>query len=151
MNRMFVYGTLKRGQRNHGLLEDEQNGKAEFISNGATAEQYILVVDPDFGIPFILDSGDDGKNIEGEIWDVDDAMLRKLDQLEMHPEFYTRLEKEITVSGDTDSKTTTICWVYILRDFNPKLLAYDHMSSFTMSNYIPHADRKEFNYQSFKI
>lgn len=52
---------MKRGLPNHGLLEDEQNGKAVFVAEGLTAENYPLVVDSDFGIPFVLNSPGQGK------------------------------------------------------------------------------------------
>ena len=61
MHRLFVYGTLKRGLPNHGLLQDSQNGKAVFVGEGVTAEKYPLVVDPEFGIPFLLNNPGVGK------------------------------------------------------------------------------------------
>jgi gamma-glutamylcyclotransferase (GGCT)/AIG2-like uncharacterized protein YtfP len=42
--RVFVYGTLKRGEPNHQLLTKKENGFAEFQSEGRTAEKFPLVI-----------------------------------------------------------------------------------------------------------
>ena len=41
---IFVYGTLKRGERNFYVLQDKQNGSAKFQSEGNTKEKFPLVV-----------------------------------------------------------------------------------------------------------
>lgn len=47
--KVFVYGTLKRGQPNYHLLADVENGVAKFISEGQTSRKYPLVVG-EFGV-----------------------------------------------------------------------------------------------------
>ena len=37
---VFVYGTLKRGEPNHHWMDEEGNGKAEFVGEGETLERY---------------------------------------------------------------------------------------------------------------
>lgn len=52
--RVFVYGTLKRGQANHYLMTDTINGSAKFIANAQTTEKFPLVVATRYNIPFLL-------------------------------------------------------------------------------------------------
>jgi gamma-glutamylaminecyclotransferase len=52
--RVFVYGTLKRGQPNHYLLTDGSNGFSKFIANATTSEKFPLVVATRYNIPFLL-------------------------------------------------------------------------------------------------
>jgi gamma-glutamylcyclotransferase (GGCT)/AIG2-like uncharacterized protein YtfP len=42
--KVFVYGTLKRGERNFYVLEDKRHGFSEFQANGRTKEKFPLVV-----------------------------------------------------------------------------------------------------------
>jgi gamma-glutamylcyclotransferase (GGCT)/AIG2-like uncharacterized protein YtfP len=79
--RVFVYGTLRAGERNHRLL----NGAA-FVGLARTEPRFRMV---DLGhFPAIVAGG--STPIEGEVYEVDGAMLARLDQLEGHPRFYTR-------------------------------------------------------------
>lgn len=54
MIRVFVYGTLKRGQPNHHLIESVVNGKALFIGEGKTVVKYPLIIASRCNIPFLL-------------------------------------------------------------------------------------------------
>ena len=52
--RVFVYGTLKRGFPNHGLLGNPPQGIVKFITEGRTKQRYPLVIATEAGIPFVL-------------------------------------------------------------------------------------------------
>ncbi len=65
---VFVYGTLKRGQPNHYLLEAETNGKREFCGNGRTKIKFPMVIASRYNVPYILDKPGDGDNVRGEVW-----------------------------------------------------------------------------------
>lgn len=67
---LFVYGTLKRGERNNGLLR-----QATFLRQALTQPGFTLV---DFGTFPGLMRGD--KAIEGELYQIDD--LGQLDDFE---------------------------------------------------------------------
>ena len=54
MHRIFVYGTLKRGQPNHYLIENASNGIVRYVGEGKTIEKWPLVVYTMFSIPYIL-------------------------------------------------------------------------------------------------
>ncbi len=74
MTRVFVYGTLKRGGENHGWIEQQQ-----FIAEARTLPLYRLF---DLGgYPGMIRS-DEGLSIQGEVWEVDEAGLTRLDILE---------------------------------------------------------------------
>ena len=59
---MFVYGTLKRGQPNHHLLQTAvDNCRAELLGLATTTDCWPLIVYSQFNIPFLLDSKGSGK------------------------------------------------------------------------------------------
>ena len=60
LHRVFVYGTLKRGQPNHYLmLEKGGGGVARLLGEAKLTERFPLVVVS--GIPVLLDKKGDGK------------------------------------------------------------------------------------------
>ena len=97
MNRVFVYGTLKRGQRNYHFLRD-----AAFVGEFVTQEIYSMYEFDDY--PAVCLQGENA--IEGEVYEVTHHQFRMLDELEWYPEFYQRIEI-ITVYGDA--------WMYIVK------------------------------------
>ena len=72
--RLFIYGTLKRGCSNHHYMAGQR-----FVEVAKTEPLYRLV---SMGSYPGMVSSEPGRSIEGEIWDVDDACLRRLDVLE---------------------------------------------------------------------
>jgi gamma-glutamylaminecyclotransferase len=87
---IFVYGTLKRGQRNHSLLQDQ-----EFLGPARTLPRYRLY---DCGrYPALVEEPVSGVSVFGEIWRVPEAVLRQMDECEGVPREYSR--REILVDG----------------------------------------------------
>jgi gamma-glutamylcyclotransferase (GGCT)/AIG2-like uncharacterized protein YtfP len=87
-HRVFVYGTLKRGIHNHRLLE-----KSQFIGEAFTVEKFRMY---NVGFPIIHESDHpDAKSVFGEVYDVDDETLARLDSLEAEGKMYDR--KAVTV------------------------------------------------------
>lgn len=73
--KVFVYGTLKRGGDNHGWIEKQQ-----FVAEARTEPLYRLY---DLGgYPGMVRVPQQGLSIEGEVWEVDEAGLERLDVLE---------------------------------------------------------------------
>ena len=89
MHHIFVYGTLKRGHGNHHLLET-----ATFLGVAVTAPEFTMLRLG--GFPGIVRSGE--TEIKGELYEVDDATLRRLDRLEGHPSFYERQSLTVTMT-----------------------------------------------------
>ncbi|AGA90007.1 hypothetical protein Thimo_1209 [Thioflavicoccus mobilis 8321] len=81
VQRVFVYGTLLRGQVNHRLLAD-----AEFLGEHRTEPCFSLY---DLGAyPGLTRGGCTA--VAGEIYRVDNVGLLRLDRLEDYPRLYTR-------------------------------------------------------------
>jgi gamma-glutamylcyclotransferase (GGCT)/AIG2-like uncharacterized protein YtfP len=74
MTRVFVYGTLKRGGENHGWIANQH-----FVAAAVTRPRYRMY---DLGGYPGMIRAEDGLAIEGEVWDVDDSGLIRLDVLE---------------------------------------------------------------------
>ena len=73
---VFVYGTLKRGhQRNHALVNQT------FIGSATTAADYRMYDLGSYPGLIEVESGS-GDQIQGEIYRVDLACLRQLDQID---------------------------------------------------------------------
>jgi gamma-glutamylaminecyclotransferase len=80
---LFLYGTLKRGQRNHRFLA----GQA-FVGEARTVPCYRLYVC--HGCPCLIEDAGHGEAVRGEVWSVDDDALRRIDALEEVPILYSR-------------------------------------------------------------
>jgi len=81
-HRVFVYGTLLRGEVNHHLLAG-----AEFLGPHRTDACFTLY---DLGAyPGLSRRGSTA--VAGEVFRVDDAGMRQLDRLEDYPRLYDRL------------------------------------------------------------
>lgn len=78
---VFVYGSLRRGEYNHRLLAG-----ARFVEEARTPPRFELV---DLGsYPALIEGG--AMAVVGEVYAVNEPMLRRLDRLEGHPEYYQR-------------------------------------------------------------
>ena len=100
---VFVYGTLRRGFRNHALLDS-----SESLGSGRTRERYALYVSR---IPFLAREPAHTR-VAGEVYLVTPTILAALDRLEGHPDWYRREQIEV----ELDDATTRRCWTY----FNPR-------------------------------
>jgi gamma-glutamylaminecyclotransferase len=79
---LFVYGTLKRGGRNHRLIADQR-----FLGEAVTAPRYRLY---DLGSHpgMVADAG--GLAVRGELWEVNGCVLLELDDFEEVPDLFVR-------------------------------------------------------------
>jgi gamma-glutamylcyclotransferase (GGCT)/AIG2-like uncharacterized protein YtfP len=73
--RIFVYGTLKRGLSNHRCLAGQR-----FLREARTTPGYRLV--DCGGYPGMFAAEGKGVSVRGEVWEVDDDCRAKLDVLE---------------------------------------------------------------------
>lgn len=51
---VFVYGTLKKGEPNHDVLEKVTEGTATFIDKAKTVKKWPLVIASRYNIPYLL-------------------------------------------------------------------------------------------------
>jgi gamma-glutamylcyclotransferase (GGCT)/AIG2-like uncharacterized protein YtfP len=101
MEKVFVYGTLLTGLENNFYLK-----QSKLIGKGFSIEKYHMTARY---IPFVTNDNHENSNyIYGEVWEVPDEELRKIDQLEGHPYMYER--KQIDVRLDDGSVLK--CWIY---------------------------------------
>lgn len=82
---LFVYGTLKRGCRNHHHLAGQK-----FVGAARTAPGYVLV-DLE-GYPGIAASPGDRAGVAGEVWSIDADARQRLDVFEGVPQGLYRRE-----------------------------------------------------------
>jgi len=101
MTRVFVYGSLLRGEPNHRLL-----GDAHFIGLARTRPAFAL---HDLGaFPGAVSHGTTA--ITGEIYEVDGPTLERLDRLEGHPHLYRREVVELVASDEPE-----FAYIYVYR------------------------------------
>jgi len=97
MPKVFVYGTLKSGFHNHFLLEGCEFEEAE-------ASGYDLHASA--SLPFVIE----GTGIvKGELYQISKEILKRLDRLEDHPNFYIRR----IIYVKTLRKMKIAAWVYL--------------------------------------
>ena len=99
--RVFVYGTLRKGEANwRTLLAPAQGCSAK------TESDFTMRSCGRF--PIVEIGGTTA--IAGEVFLVDDATLVLLDQLEEHPNWYERIEIDVTL----DSGELQRAWIYLM-------------------------------------
>jgi len=86
--------------------------------------------------------------VEGELYQVDTAMLNRLDQLECHPVVYVRTDIDCLLITDSSEQylsdtTITKCQVYFLPDFKPTLLDLPYISNYRDSVEKPYLSAKD--------
>lgn len=104
--RVFVYGTLKKGNGLHRLIE---RGKHEDLGRNYIETNYMLA---DMGAyPALcadLYEPTSRYRVYGEVYAVDQETLAALDFAEGHPHFYTRVKVE------TEEPKMKV-WTYVLK------------------------------------
>lgn len=79
--KLFTYGSLMRGESNAHWMEG-----ASWLRNTSTLPHYLLL---DMGgYPALVDGG--AQSVVGELYEVDDSLIARLDRLEGHPDYYLR-------------------------------------------------------------
>ena len=103
---IFVYGTLKRGFANHGLMAG-----AAFMGEARTVAAYPMVVQGQSFSPVMMPEPGVGNRIVGALWQVDTAKLVELDHLESThlPTGYFRQMIEVEAQAGGGVSTA---WVY---------------------------------------
>ena len=85
---IFVYGTLKKGKRAHHLLSG-----AKLIGSGIVRGYDMYIVSDYPGI--VKGEG----TVKGEVYEVDEDILKKLDEYEGVPLLYTRIEDTVKLEN----------------------------------------------------
>lgn len=111
---VFVYGSLRNGFHNHVYLKD-----AEFIGNFQTLEKFYMYSYRSYSYPYIIrekleNSIFDPVQIKGEVYKIDETILKRLDILEGNPDFYKR--QSIYVESLSDSKNRPNVEIYVIEN-----------------------------------
>ena len=80
MTMVFVYGTLKTGKVRHPHMKG-----ATFLREARTAAKYALYQSPGVNYPCLVEDDTQGVSVEGELWEVPDECLARLDVVEGVP------------------------------------------------------------------
>ena len=105
MHRVFVYGTLKRGFRNHHFLE-----KSRLMGEAHTVAAYRML---DGRFPVLRDSGPDRMPVGGEVYEIDAPTLIALDDLEsVASKMYDRVETDVVLAAMRDAPSIR-AFIYI--------------------------------------
>ena len=146
---VFTYGTLKRGEPNHYLIQPglATKGESLLIGTGSTQTKFPLVIATKYNIPHLLDAAGEGTSVTGEVYSVDQSMLDELDILEGIPKHYQRRLEKIVIKdclveeNQQNFKQDTIldCWIYVCGNFKEELLKLPFLTSFSneTTGYIP--------------
>lgn len=100
MANVFVYGTLMKGHGNHRNFLSQ----SEFLGSGEITGYAMYEVS---SFPGIVPES--GENVKGEIYEVDQATLRRLDYLEGEGSLYNRKQVEVLVK-DKLVRAWTYVW-----------------------------------------
>lgn len=112
MTRLFVYGTLKRGYKNHHLLAGQT-----YVGEARTVPGYRLHDLGDF--PGMIADSTDTAGVTGEIWTVNATALARLDAFEgVHEGLYTRSLIAL-LSPPTNEQTHTYLYACDVSDHPP--------------------------------
>jgi gamma-glutamylaminecyclotransferase len=105
-NLFFVYGTLKRGEGNHRLLED-----SKYVGKGLTLATYKAY---HCGFPAVSPD-DEGLPMLGELYNVDSHLVvQALDRLESNGSFYTRIIRPVKILDFFEQEVNA--WIYEVND-----------------------------------
>ena len=96
---IFVYGTFGKGKEITTCSTDPNS-----LESQKPRKRYALYGS---GIPF-LSRAKAISQVTGEVYAVDDATLKRLDQLEGHPDWYKREQAEVVLQDGTE----LIAWIY---------------------------------------
>ncbi len=137
MNRVFVYGTLKRGFPNFGAGMQDQR----FIGRCRTSDAYPLVIAGRWLTPVMIAEPGAGHRVLGELFRVTDRALAVLDRLEgTHlPDGYHR--ETIPVEQTRDGAVVE-AWVYLKHSDRIDVIHGEPMPEYALDpRYIPPARR----------
>jgi gamma-glutamylaminecyclotransferase len=105
---VFVYGSLKQGQRLHHAIQGQQ-----FLGNSTTCPDYALYDCGDY--PALVKVAANGESVKGELYRVDSNCLQNLDNIECVDEgLYCRKPVDLLPRDDEDDSSDIVwAWFYL--------------------------------------
>ena len=99
-----VYGTLKRGEGNHGVMEAD-GGK--FVGKAKTIHSYCMY--GGWGFPRVTKDAEVSP-IHVEVFEVDTT--QHMDSLEGHPNFFRREQVQVALDMPNGEEVVNLAWMY---------------------------------------
>lgn len=134
-HRVFVYGTLMTGMRNHRRMESED---ITLISSVGTTKGYYKMLSRktarDYFAPIVVRSEPVERIIIGEVYEVSDQELMKLDMFEGHPDVYCRVKTPVIYSTGEEIVNENL-WMYVFVDERFPLSNEDDAMIFTQDDW----------------
>lgn len=90
---IFVYGSLKQGFHNHSLMK---NIRATFIGNCCTVFPIYDMISMNDSYPAVINGN---FYISGELYEINEKDIEKLDNLEGYPNFYDRILTKVVLEN----------------------------------------------------
>lgn len=90
---IFVYGSLKQNFHNHSLME---NIRATFIGNCCTVFPIYDMISMNDSYPAVINGN---FYISGELYEINEKDIEKLDNLEGYPNFYDRILTKVVLEN----------------------------------------------------
>lgn len=116
--KVFVYGTLKKGNNIRGL--DKLCANAKFVGQAETVRDVYSLYDLG-SFPAVSTGG--VHRIKGEVWEIDNELLKdQLDLIEGYPDFYDRKQVKTTLG------TAWMYYIEHVHKYNPKYVV-SHVGS----------------------
>lgn len=100
-NIVFVYGTFMRGKIGHSVMKTASIGGCKYLGPAYTVQHFSMYDCGEF--PTVVQDPN-GFPLKGEVYEVDDATLHLMDDIEGHPDFFERREFLLD--------TGQLAWVY---------------------------------------
>lgn len=99
MNHVFVYGTLKEGFANFGI-----NAGRRVPGVFRTVQRYPLYIIGEHFLPWLVNQPGTGEHVLGQVFQVNNQVLRDMDVLEQIEEesWYSRVEIQVQEVGAQD-------------------------------------------------
>lgn len=127
---LFVYGSLKRNFQNHYIIE----GEAKFINACKTENLMSLYRYKNFNFPYL--TKEPKEYIYGELYEISEELLKKLDRFEDYPNMYIR--EKIKIMNYMNLNYVD-AWAYILNEnITEKDISLDNWSIKDQNKYISH-------------
>jgi gamma-glutamylaminecyclotransferase len=135
MHRVFVFGTLKRGFPNH-----EGMAGLTCLGHYRTVQAYPLVIAGQWFSPVMMPEPGVGHQVIGELYEVDDETLARLDVIEsVHlPTGYHRDSIEVV---SLDDGSTLDAWVYFKSLARVEQVRSDYLTEYSDNRYV-HKSRR---------
>tara|TARA_R100001079_G_scaffold85158_1_gene47931 strand:- start:329 stop:847 length:519 start_codon:yes stop_codon:yes gene_type:complete len=125
---VFVYGTLKKDYGNHSIIS-----KAPYIGEAITDESNFKMISFSGAFPGVGCRPEYKCRVSGEVYEVTDAELYQMDQLESNGRFYQRNYIDVHVKLPNGKYVKDKAWMYLLIDHQGRFELQNNGDIFTDS------------------